>query len=94
MNQYQQKALLFLVGIITMVVSWFTQGIVEKAIFFNFAIISFVLSALLLAFDHYCWKFKWFYGWLVQVPNLNGLRVNIAIIYRHLNPGIESTHGR
>lgn len=72
MNQYQQKFLLALVGIITLIVSWFHQSTVEKAIFESFAIISFVLSALLLAFDYIFWKWKWFYGWLVSVPNLNG----------------------
>jgi hypothetical protein len=72
MNQYQQKGLLVLVGIITLIVSRFQQGTVETAIFSSFAIISFVLSVFLLAFERFCWKWKWFYGSLVPVPNLNG----------------------
>ena len=72
MNQYQQKALLVLIAIITLIVSWFHQGTVEKAIFSSFAIISFAVAVSLSVFDHFCWKWKWFYGWLVPVPNLNG----------------------
>ncbi len=71
MNQYQQKGVLLLVGLATLLVS-LSMGQPEVSVFRYFGYVSIGLSALLFMFDRYCWKWWVFYDWLVPVPNLNG----------------------
>jgi hypothetical protein len=72
MNQYQQKGMLILVGLITLAMSWVYQGEVEKTIFSSFGIIAIIISGVMIVFDRYLWNWKYLYDWFVSAPDLNG----------------------
>jgi hypothetical protein len=71
-NQYQQKGILILIGILTLITSYFLSGEVEKTIFSSFGIIALLLSFILFLFNRFFWKWKYLYDWFIPVPDLNG----------------------
>ena len=72
MNRLQHQALVLLVGIVSAVVSYFRTGVVEAAVLFNVGIVAMIVALILMLFDSFLWKLRYFYPWFVPVPNLNG----------------------
>ena len=72
MNRFQLNALVLLIGIISVGVSYFRSGVIESAILFNFGTITSILAVVLIVFNTLVWKWRFLYPWFVSVPNLNG----------------------
>src|SRR5207247_3501991 len=71
MKQSHLKAIIFLVGLISAVVSYLRTGAAETAVLRDLGAFAMVLSVLLALFDRWIWRFPLLYPWFVAVPNLS-----------------------
>lgn len=72
MTRNQQRAVLILIGLITMGVSYFRSGKADQTLFLYFGSIATVLGLFFWLFEHWIWHFPFLYGWLVAIPDLRG----------------------
>ena len=71
-NKFHHQAIVVLLGIIILIVSFFKSGTPEGIVLKNFGIISLIFSLVLILFEKLFWNIPVLYPWFVPVPNLNG----------------------
>jgi hypothetical protein len=88
----QRRALLVVIGLSIMAVSYVRSGKPDQVVFLYFGAIAAILGVVLWAFENYLWRLPFLYGRLVSVPNIRGTwtgegEENVGGVTETLNAG-------